>query len=306
MRMRTLLATAVGAGAALALAACATSGPAAGAPGTGVLRVVAAENFWGSIAAQLGGRQVDVVSVIDNPTVDPHSYEATAADGRAIAQADLVLLNGIGYDTWATKLVDANPSPRRVVITVGDLLGVAAGGNPHRWYNPADVQRVVSGLVAAYTRLEPARAAYFAQQETAFQTTALAPYRAVVADIDARYAGTPIGASESIVAMLAPALGLDLLTPPDFLRAVSQGIDPTAADKATIDAQINDHLIKVYVYNAQNATPDVAAQIALARAAGIPVTTITETMVPATATWEQWQTAQLVSLRDALAKATGR
>ena len=106
--------------------------------------------------------------------------------------------------------------------------------------------------------------------------------------------------------MLAPALGLDLVTPPAFLKAISEGTDPSAADKATIDAQISGQKIKVYVYNSQNATPDVQTQIAAAKAAGIPVTTITETMVPATATWQQWQTTQLEELRDALAKATGR
>jgi zinc/manganese transport system substrate-binding protein len=301
-----LLRTAASTAAVLALAACATSGSLAGPGGTGVLRVVAAENFWGSIAAQLGGRQADVVDIIDNPNADPHEYEATASDGRAIAAADLVLVNGIGYDTWATNLVDANPSPHRVVLSVGDLLGVAPGGNPHRWYNPDDVRLVVSRIVAAYKKLEPTQAAYFAQQEAAFESTALVPYQAAVAQIKARYSGTPIGASESIMAMLAPALGLDLVTPPEFLRAVSAGSDPTAMDKATVDAQIKDHRIKVYVYNSQNATPDIQVQIAEAHAAGIPVTTITETMVPATTTWEQWQTAQLLALRDALARATGR
>ena len=105
--------------------------------------------------------------------------------------------------------------------------------------------------------------------------------------------------------MLAPALGLDLITPPSFLEAISEGTDPTAADKATIDQQITTTQIKVYVYNSQNATPDVQAQIDEARAAGIPVTTITETMTPPTATWQQWQTAQLGALRAALAEATG-
>jgi len=268
--------------------------------------VVAAENFWGSIAAQLGGRQVTVANIIDSPDADPHDYEPTAADGRAIAGADLVLINGVGYDTWATQAVKANPAPNRTVLTVGDLVGVPAGGNPHRWYNPDDVQKVIDEIVADYKKVDPADAAYFDQQKTAFETTGLAGYRAVIADIRARYAGTPVGASESISAMTAPALGLDLLTPPSFLKAISEGTDPTAADKAAIDSQIKDKKIKVYVYNSQNATPDIQAQIAAARAHGIPVTTITETLTPATASWQEWQTAQLTALRDALAKATGQ
>ncbi len=292
---------------ALLLAGCSTAGPAPTVnPSTShVLSVVAAENFWGSIAAQVGGRQVRVRSIIDSPAADPHDYEATAADARAIAAADLVLVNGIGYDAWASKLVAADPNPARLTVTVGTVVGVPDGGNPHRWYNPVDVQHVVAVLTADYQRLDPADSAYFAQQAATFETTALAPYRAVIAEIRAKYAGTPVGASESIVAMLTPALGLDLVTPPGFLRAISEGTDPTAADKSTIDAQINGKKIKVYVYNSQNATPDVQAQIAAARARGIPVTSITETLTPATASWQQWQTTQLVALRDALAAAAG-
>ncbi len=312
--MRTRLAgvTVLAGSALVALAGCSTApaSPAPGASGPGAgsrtIHVVAAENFWGSIAAQLGGRQVTVANIIDSPDADPHDYEPTAADGRAIAGADLVLINGVGYDTWATQAVKANPAPNRTVLTVGDLVGVPAGGNPHRWYNPDDVQKVIDEIVADYKKVDPADAAYFDQQKTAFETTGLAGYRAVIADIRARYAGTPVGASESIFAMTAPALGLDLLTPPSFLKAISEGTDPTAADKAAIDSQIKDKKIKVYVYNSQNATPDIQAQIAAARAHGIPVTTITETLTPATASWQEWQTAQLTALRDALAKATGQ
>ncbi|HEY6798620.1 MAG TPA: zinc ABC transporter substrate-binding protein [Kineosporiaceae bacterium] len=273
--------------------------------GSRVIRVVAVENFWGSIAAQLGGPHAKVISIIDNPDADPHDYEATAADARAIAVADLVVSNGIGYDTWASKLLAANPAPRRIALTVGDVVGARPGANPHRWYNPDDVATVVDRLSAAYRTLDPADAAVFDRLKVAFETTALAGYRATIAEIRAKYAGTPVGASESIFAMVAPALGLDLITPPSFLTAISAGADPTAADKATVDAQITGKKIKVYVYNAQNATPDVQTQISQAKAAGIPVTAITETLVPATSTWQAWQTAQLQRLRDALAQAAG-
>ncbi len=290
------------------LTSCSTAGAGATAPtgGKRTIEVVAAENFWGSIAAQLGGRHVHVTDIITSPDADPHDYEPTAHDGRAIASADLVLVNGIGYDTWASKLAAASPSSRRIDLTVGTLLGVPAGGNPHRWYNPDDVRRVIAALTTDFSRLDPADRAYFAQQQRTFQTTTLAPYDSVISAIRREYTGTPVGASESIFAMLAPALGLDLRTPASFLEAISEGTDPTAADKRTIDRQIEQRAIKVYVYNSQNATPDVQAQITAARAEGIPVTTITETLTPAADTWEQWQTTQLQRLRAALAQATGR
>jgi zinc/manganese transport system substrate-binding protein len=271
-----------------------------------VIQVVAAENFWGSIAGQLGGKQVKVTNIIKSPDADPHDYEATAADGRAIASADLTLINGIGYDTWATKLAAANPNPGRTELTVGPIVGVAAGGNPHSWYSPTDVQKVIDQIASDYKKLDPADSAYFDSQKKAFETSATSDYKAAVADIKKKYAGTPVGASESIFEKVNPALGLKLLTPPGFLKAISEGTDPTAADKATIDSQIKDKKIKVYVYNSQNATPDVQRQVDEAKAQGIPVTAITETMTPATASWQQWQTAQLVALRKALAMATGR
>ena len=290
------------------LAACSTAGADATAStgGTRTIEVVAAENFWGSIAAQLGGRHVHVTDIITSPDADPHDYEPTAQDGRAIASSDLVLVNGIGYDTWASKLAAASPSTHRIDLTVGTVLGVPAGGNPHRWYNPDDVRRVITALVSDFARLDPTDQGYFAEQEHAFETTALAPYDSVISAIRTRYAGTPVGASESIFAMLAPALGLDLRTPPGFLEAISEGTDPTAADKRTIDRQIEQRAIKVYVYNSQNATPDVQGQITAARMHGIPVTTITETLTPANESWQQWQTTQLQRLRAALAQATGR
>jgi zinc/manganese transport system substrate-binding protein len=271
-----------------------------------LISVVAAENFWGNIASQLGGEHVVVTDLVDNPNSDPHNYEPGAADARAIASADFVIINGIGYDTWATKLVAANPSPSRIVLTVGVTLGVPQDGNPHRWYNPDDVHKIVEAIRSNFKRIDPADAAYFDAQTSGFEASGLAGYKAVITEIRTRFATTPVGASESIFAMLAPALGLRLITPPGFLRAISQGIDPTVADKTTIDSQIRSRAIKVYVYNSQNATPDVQAQIVEARANSIPVTTITETMIPATASWQQWQTSQLIRLRDALAKAVGR
>jgi zinc/manganese transport system substrate-binding protein len=177
------------------------------------------------------------------------------------------------------------------------------GGNPHRWYSPPDVQRVIDAITAQYQRADPKDVSYFGQRRTSFETTGLADYHRLISDIEAKYARTPVGASESIFALMAPALGLDLLTPPSFLTAISEGSEPTAADKATIDHQIQTHQIKVYVYNSQNATPDIQRQIEEARSAGIPIATITETLVPAGATFQAWQVRELQGLEAALAKA---
>jgi zinc/manganese transport system substrate-binding protein len=290
----------------MAVTGCATTPATIGSSDTRVINVVAAENFWGSLAAQLGGSHVHVTSVIDNPDADPHDYEPTAADGRAITGAKLAIINGVGYDGWATKLADTNPGTGRITLTVGDLVGAKDGDNPHRWYNPDNVRAVIDQITTDYKKLDPTDAAFFDRQRDTVLTTNLKAYFSTIAAIKSAYTGIPVGASESIFAMIAPALGLELLTPPAFLRAISEGGDPTAADKAAIDAQITNKQVKVYVYNSQNATPDVQTQVTEAKHAGIPVTTITETLTPAGATFQAWQVAQLDALQHALAQATGK
>ena len=293
--------------AAVALAACATTAPTQpSSVGDSKITVVAAENFWGSIATQLGGAHAAVTSVITNPDTDPHDYEPTTADGRTIAGAKLVIVNGIGYDPWATKLVAANNSAGQTVLNVGELVNVPVGGNPHRWYSPANVRQVIDQITADYQRLDPADAAYFATEKQNFETQGLGEYNTLISDIRTKYAGTPVGASESIITPLAEGLGLTMLTPETFLDAISEGSDPTAADKTTIDNQIRNKQIRVYVYNSQNSTPDVQSQVDEARAAGIPVTTVTETLSPATDTFQQWQVAQLRGIEAALHQATGK
>jgi zinc/manganese transport system substrate-binding protein len=288
------------------VALCAGTDGRAAAVGGGPLQVVAAENFWGSIAAQLGGDRVHVTSVITSPATDPHDYEPTAIDARALAGAGFVIVNGVGYDPWAAKLLAANPVHARKVLTVGDLVGVKAGGNPHRWYSPPNVQRVIAAISKQYATLDPRNARYFAARKARFERVRLARYKRLLATIRMRYARVPVGASESVFAPLATGLGVRLATPPSFLKAISEGTDPTAKDKATVDRQIARHLIKVWVYNSQNATPDIARLTDAARKKGIPVVTITETLTPASARFQDWQAGQLARLAAALRKATGR
>lgn len=245
---------------------------------------------------------MDVTSILSNPAADPHDYEPTAADARAMAVGQLVIENGAGYDPWSSKLVAANPVSGRLVLDVGKLVGVGAGGNPHRWYSPTDVQRVVAAITDDYKRLDPRHARYFDAQRARLESRGLARYRSLIASIRGRFGGTPVGASESVFAPMAQALGLRLLTPSALLNAVSEGTDPTAAAKSTADSQIAGRHIKVWVYNSQNATPDVTRLTAEARAHGIPVVTITETLVPASATFQDWQARQLAEIEQALAK----
>lgn len=294
------------AGAVVVLAGCGSQGDGAAMGAGGRIQVVAAENFWGSLAAQVGGERVQVRSLIVNPGTDPHSYEPTARDARTMAGARLAIVNGVGYDEWASRLLAASPLPGRVVLNVGALLGLHNGANPHRWYFPADVFTVVNRLVADYDRLDPAGAAYFAQQRRTLETRGLARYDELRREIRARYAGVPVGYSESIFQGLGEDLGLKLLTPYSFAKAIAEGSEVTAQDRRTVDSQAEDRKIAVWVFNSQNVTPDVQRVGELARAAHLPIATVTETLSPASDTFEQWQVSELEGLARALHEATGK
>jgi zinc/manganese transport system substrate-binding protein len=295
----------------LLLALLALTGALAGCGGgtstadSGKLNVVAAEDFWGSIAQQLGGDRVEVSNIITNPAADPHDYEPSAEDARTMAGAQLAIVNGIGYDQWATKLLDANPSSGRTVLTVGDLLGLKDGDNPHQWYSPSSVQKVIAQITADYKQADPGHAAYFDTQRHRFESTGLVTYHRLIGQIRSRYAGTPVGASESIFEPLAPALGLKLATPRGFMDGIAEGTEPTPADKATADRQIADRRIKLWVYNSQNATPDVQRLNDAAKTAGIPIATVTETLTPEGASFQAWMAHELEGLAAALAKTGG-
>jgi zinc/manganese transport system substrate-binding protein len=290
------------AAAAIALAGCGSGA----ATGSGGVSVVAAENFWGSIAAQLAGNRATVHSIIVDPAQDPHSYEETPADARTFATSQLAIVNGVGYDPWTQRLLAGNPVSGRVVLTVGDLLGLKDGDNPHRWYSPVDVEKVASAITADLKRLDAKGASYYDHRLALFDGQDLRRYHSLIAQIKRRYANVPVGASESIFALLSPALGLDLTTPYSFMKAVSEGTEVSAQDIVTTERQITSHQIKVWIYNSQNATPEIQHLNALARANHIPIATVTETLSPRTDSFEQWQVTELQGIERALHQATGR
>lgn len=272
----------------------------------GPVQVVAAENFWGSIAAQVGGSHVQVTSLIVDPNSDPHSYEPTTADARTVADAQYVIVNGAGYDPWADKLLQANPSSDRKELNVGALNGKHDGDNPHMWYNPAYVTAVANKIRDDLKGIDPGDASAFDQSTQNFLTTGLKKYHDLIASIKATYSNTPVGATESIFSYLAPALGLNLVTPYSYLKAVSEGEDISAADEATVEQQITQKQIKILVYNSQNTPNNIQAIIVLAKANHIPVATLTETLTPVAASFQQWQSTQLQGIQTALAQATGK
>jgi zinc/manganese transport system substrate-binding protein len=290
--------------ASLLLAACGTT-LSNGSPGT-VINVVAGENFWGSIASQLGGSHVNVTSIVSDPNADPHQYESNNNDARAFAQAQYVILNGAGYDNWGQQLLSANPVSGRKVFTVADLLGKHEGDNPHFWYNPDDVEQVANRITSDYQSLDPKDSAYFAQQRQAFET-ALTAYHQRLSEIKNKFAGQKVGATESIFVYLANYLGLNLISPPEFMQAVAEGNDPPADTVVTFEQQIQQKQITVLVFNVQTVTPVTDHLKQLAAAQGIPLVPVSETIQPPDASFQDWQTAQFLQLQNALnAQALGQ
>jgi zinc/manganese transport system substrate-binding protein len=271
-----------------------------GSSGSGKVEMVAAENFWGSIATQVGGDRAHVTSIIVNPDTDPHDYQPTPADAKLIAGAKYVIVNGAGYDAWAPKLLAANPVAGRVVLNVGDFIGKKAGDNPHMWYSPTYVVQVVDKIASDLAAIDSGDASYFDQQRVAYESTGLKAYHDTIDAIRKKYKGAPVGATESIFSYLAEDTGLNLITPPDYLKAISEGTDPSPSDKATVLKQINGKMMKVFVFNTQNSTPEVKSLVDKARAKGIPISRVTETLSPAKLTFQDWQTNQLKELLAAL------
>ena len=285
--------------AALALAACGQAGS-TGSLANHVIQVVAGENFWGSIAAQLGGSHVSVTSIVTDPNADPHEYASNTNDARAFANADYVVLNGAGYDDWAQKLLDSNPSSSRTVRTVATVLGKRPGGNPHFWYGPGFVLRVVDEITADYKRIDPGDTPAFDTLHASF-LSALKPYQDGIATIGQQFAGQKVAATEDIFVYTAGALHLDLISPPEFMQAVAEGNDPPASAVAAFEQQIQGRQATVLVYNTQTVTAVTTNIEDLARRVGIKVVGISETIQPPNAPFQTWQLRELDALKAALA-----
>ena len=264
--------------------------------------VVAAENFYGDLVGQIGGDHVSVTSIIVDPTVDPHEYEVSAKDGAAVANARLVIQNGLGYDSFMTRLLKASPGRDRKLIVVGTLVGRKDGDNPHIWYAPATMPRLAQVVAETLVGLDPANAASYRSRLGAF-TASMKRLNDEVARLRARYAGTPVGATEPVFGYMSDALGLKVLTPRAFQKAVEEGEEPPAAAVAQMEDQLRTHRVRTLLYNLQTVTPITTKVRQRAKQLGIPVVGVTETEPPGK-TYQQWMLGQLAQLDAALGGET--
>jgi zinc/manganese transport system substrate-binding protein len=275
-------------------------------PNSSVIQVVAAENFWGSLIAQLGGTHVSVTSIVTDPNADPHEYEANASDARSIADAQLVIENGEGYDSWCSQLVGSSDTSGQVVLNVQNTLGVASGGNPHFWYNPNYVNITVHQMYSDLVSISPANTQYF-QQQYATLNASLGQLYGEAAAIKAHFAGTEVASTESIFVYLANFTSLDLVSPPAFMDAVAEGNDPPAQSVVEFQQQLESGNVSVLVYNAQTVTPLTSSMKSIAQSNNVTVIAVTETIQPPNVSFQLWMESEYLDLYNALnAKALGQ
>jgi zinc/manganese transport system substrate-binding protein len=262
------------------------------------IKAVAAENVYGDIATQIGGANVAVTSILTSPSQDPHEFEANASTARAVADAKLVIFNGIGYDPWAVKLLSASKSRSREVIEVAKLVHKKAGDNPHLWYEPSVMSALAKVLADTLTKLDPANAADYARRLADFEAS-MGLVRAKIASLRKSYAGVPVTATEPVFDYMADASGLKMRNR-RFQLAVMNGTEPAARDVAAFERDLRTRAVKVLIYNNQTGGALRERMRGAATAAGVPVVGVTETL-PQGKNYQEWMLMQL----DALDRALG-
>jgi|ERR1035437_6314274 zinc/manganese transport system substrate-binding protein len=277
-----------------ALAGCGSST----ASSDGKINAVAGENFYGDLVSRVGGDLVSVTSILNDPNVDPHTYESSPQNAEAVADATLVVENGLGYDAFLDHLLGASPRSDRKVIDVQTLLGVADGVNPHVWYEPGTMTKVARAVADALEQLAPASKSTVESNLQSYLDS-FGPLTARIAAVKARYPGAPVAYTEPVPGYLVAALGFRVLTPEGFAKAIEDGTDPAPADVAAQQDLLTGHTVKLLLYNSQATSPLTESMKTMASQFGVPVVGVSETM-PSGKSFVDWQLAQLNAIEAAL------
>jgi zinc/manganese transport system substrate-binding protein len=264
----------------------------------GKIAVVAAENFYGDVARQVGGDRVAVTSIMSNPDQDPHLFEVSPTVVREIAAAQIVIENGADYDPWMQKLLKVTPKPGRAIIVAADLMNKKAGDNPHLWYDPATMPAVASALAAALGAADPAHKDDYAARLKTFLAS-LQPLNEKIAAIRGKYAGAAVTATEPVFGYMADALKLKMSNG-RLQLAIMNDTEPSARDVAAFESDLKTHKVRVLFYNKQASDKLVQHLVDVARASGIPVVGVTETCPP-DVSYQDWMLNELGATEHALA-----
>jgi zinc/manganese transport system substrate-binding protein len=264
------------------------------------VKIVAAENFYGDVASQVGGANVAVTSILSSPDQDPHLFEASAETARALADARIVIVNGVDYDPWMEKLLGAHKSSGRKEIVVAQLVGRKAGDNPHLWYDPDAVKAMGKALTAVLDAIDPDHKAEYDKGEAHFLES-LKPLDAKIADMRRKYAGAPVTASEPVFGYQAGLIGLKVLNE-KFALAVMNNAEPGASEVAAFENDLKGRKVRAMLYNAQASEPAAQRLVQMAKDNGVPVVGVSETEPP-NSNYQTWMLGQLDALDAALSGA---
>jgi zinc/manganese transport system substrate-binding protein len=264
------------------------------------IEIVAAENFYGDVAQQIGGPEVKVTSILSNPDQDPHLFEASPSVARAIAGARIVVYSGIDYDPWAAKLLDASHAGNRRSIVVSTLAARKTGDNPHIWYDTQTMLAYAAVLTEVLAADDPAAANGFRQRLARFQAE-IQPIQAKIAMLRNRLAGTQVSATEPIFGYMFDALGM-VSQNQSFQIAVMNNTEPSASDVAAFQDGLRNHQIKLLIYNSQATDPTADRMRGIAKEAGVPVVGATETQ-PKGMTYQSWMSSEVDAVGRALPAA---
>ena len=295
-----LIALALIGGSPLLVSGC-TTGASPGTSKPGVINAVGAENQYANVLSQIGGRYVHVTAILDNPNTDPHTFEASASVAEEVGQADLVVQNGIGYDSFMDNIESAAPNPARRVIVAQHVLGLPdSTPNPHLWYSPGTMPAVARVMATDLSSLQPAHHAYFEARLRTFDTS-LTPWMKAMAVFKQQHAGTPVATTEPVADYLLEAMGMRNLTPFAFQADVMNGVDPSPEDITLEDNFFTGHRVKVFCYNEQVVDSLTASIRQAAMSAGVPVVGVYETMPTPGYDYQSWMLAEVTAIGAAVA-----
>jgi zinc/manganese transport system substrate-binding protein len=286
-------------------AACSGSGAdASNASKGGVVEAIGAESQYANVLGQIGGRYVHVSSILDNPNTDPHTFESSPSVAEEVSAAQLIVQNGVGYDTFMNKIESASPDPARKVIIVQNVLGLPdSTANPHLWYDPKTMPATAEVMMHDLSALQPAHTAYFRANLKRFDAS-LSPWFSAIAAFKARYGGTPVATTEPVADYLLEAMGTLDKTPFRFQADIMNGVDPAPEDVSLEDGFFTNHTVKVFCYN-QQVVDSLTTSIRLeALKAGIPVVGVYETMPTPGYDYQSWMLAELHAIQRAVADGT--
>ena len=287
---------------ALAVAGCGRGGGSATdtASSTAVINAVGAENEYANVLGQIGGRYVHVSSILDNPNIDPHTFEASAQVAQEVSSADLIVQNGVGYDSWITRIESAAPNARRKVIVVQNLLGLPdSTPNPHLWYSPTTMPAVARAMAADLSALQPAHRAYFQANLARFDSS-LAQWLNAIAQFKAAHPGVTAATTEPVADYLLTAMGIRNLTPFSFQSAIMNGAEPAPQDIALENGFFARHMVKLFAYNQQVVSALTSSIRSNAVKAGVPVVGVYETMPTPGYDYQTWMLAEVNAIEKAV------